>query len=165
MKKLSWNKIKLLVLDFDGVMTDGFVYLNQDGVETVRCSRKDGLGIEFIQKIGIRVVVISREKNKVVEARCKKLKVPCFYGVANKKTLFESIVKKFKLSLHQTCYVGDDIIDIECVQIAGIGVVVGDAEPSVAKLSDYQTKRNGGDHAVREVCDCILLALKNKKSK
>jgi len=75
------KKIKLLALDFDGVLTDGYVHFRQDGIETVCCSRKDSLGTNMLQACGIYVVVISKETNPVVEMRCKKMKVDCYYDV------------------------------------------------------------------------------------
>jgi len=128
-----WKHIELLVLDFDGVMTDGYVYVDQNGKEHVRCSRKDGLGIERLKESGIEVVVISREKNQVVQARCTKLGIECFQGVGAKIELFKQLLEKKKLTADRVCYVGDDIIDCECIAYAGIGVAVTDAEKDVLK--------------------------------
>ena len=155
------KKIKLLALDFDGVLTDGYVYINQQGEETVRCSRKDSLGTNILQAIGIYVVVISKEVNPIVEMRCKKMKVDCYYGVQDGKDKL-SILKFYALertiSLDEIVYIGDDVNDIECIQAVGVGVTVADGHPDCKAIADYIMKRRGGEHAVREVCDLILKA-------
>lgn len=156
MKELRWAKIEMLILDFDGVMTDGFVYMNQNGEESVRVSRLDGLGMEMIQKSSIRCAVISREKNPVVEARCKKLNLVYFQGALDKKKIFMDILSNFSIDPKNVCYIGDDIIDAECLELAGIGVVPSDAHPKVLKVADYIAKAGRGNHLVREVCDMIL---------
>ena len=92
--KKDFKKIKLLVLDFDGVMTDNRVLVTEDGKEAVFCNRSDGLGIEMLKKREIEVVVISKEKNKVVQARCQKLKIKFLQGIENKyKTALKEIIK------------------------------------------------------------------------
>lgn len=154
--KINWSKIKLVVSDFDGVMTDGFAYVDEGGKESVRVSRKDGLGIGMLKKKGIEFVVLSREKNGVVQARCKKLEIECFTGVESKLQNFISIVESKGFSFSEVCYIGDDIIDIECLKKAGIGVTVADAEKEIKKSANFVTKRAGGDHAVRELCDIII---------
>lgn len=158
MEKISrkFQKIKLLVLDFDGVMTDNRVLVSEDGKEAVFCNRSDGLGIEMLKKKGIDVVVISKEKNKVVQARCKKLKIKCLQGIDDKDSLFLKEIKKRKLKLENVCFVGNDINDLECVKNAGIGAAVADSHKSVLDIADYITKKKGGEGAVREVIDLIL---------
>src|SRR3989338_2697587 len=92
------KKIKLLILDFDGVMTDNRVLISEDGKEAVFCNRSDGFGIEMLKKSGIDAVVISKEKNKVVQVMCKKLKLSCFHGVEDKYVLALKEIKKRKLT-------------------------------------------------------------------
>lgn len=153
------NKMKILALDFDGVLTDGYVYVNQQGEETVRCSRKDSLGTNMLQVIGIYVVVISKEINPIVEIRCKKMKVDCYHGVQDGKDKL-SILKCYALertiSLNEVVYIGDDVNDIECLQAVGVSVIVADGHPDCKAIADYITKQKGGEGAVREVCDLIL---------
>ncbi|MHB1330563.1 MAG: KdsC family phosphatase [Minisyncoccota bacterium] len=156
MKELPWSEIKMLVLDFDGVMTDGFVYVGQDGHESIRASRLDGLGIEMIQRNGIQCVVISREKNPVVEARCKKLKLKYFHGALDKKKIFLGMLSELSIDPKNVCYVGDDIIDVECIELSGIGAVPSDAHSSALEVADYIAKAGRGNHLVREICDIIL---------
>lgn len=150
------KKIKLLVLDFDGVMTDNRVLVSEDGKESVFCNRGDGLGIEMLKKKGIEVVVISKETNKVVQARCKKLKIECWDSIDEKYKLFLREIKKRNLKLENVCFIGNDINDLECIKNAGIGVAVADSYKSVLRIADYITKKRGGEGAVREIADLIL---------
>jgi YrbI family 3-deoxy-D-manno-octulosonate 8-phosphate phosphatase len=155
------KKIRLLALDFDGVMTDGFVLLDEHGREYVRCSRKDGMGINLLKKAGIKVIVISTEKNPVVSERCKKLAIPCVQGIESskgKRDILINYIEKEKLMARQVAYMGDDINDIDSLMVAGVALTVADANPLVKKMCDYITVRLGGMHAVREVCDLILQA-------
>jgi len=154
--KNAWKEIKLLVLDFDGVLTDGFVYVDQDGRESVRCSRRDGLGVGMLAERGIKTVVISKEQNGVVATRCQKLSIECFSGIDDKLGLLKKILDEKKIDPSDVCYVGDDVTDVDCIRHAGIGVAVADAVPSAKGAADLVTRAKGGDHAVREVCDLII---------
>lgn len=157
-RRVNWKSVKALVLDFDGVMTDGYVYLNQKGEEIVRCSRKDGLGIDMMRSVGVSVSVLSREKNEVVQKRCEKLKIQCRNGIENKFSLFKKIVEELGLKTDDCCYIGDDLIDVECIRSAGVGVAVADAHADAKAEADYVTKAKGGAHAVREICEKIYRA-------
>lgn len=156
-KKLTkrLKKIKLLALDFDGVMTvGGLVIVDQNGVESVICSRKDGLGIEMIKKVGITVVVISKETNPTVEARCRKLGIKCWYGVDtadDKLKILQTYATELKLKPEQICYGGDDINDLACLEWVGFGFTVADGHTLCKKKAAYVTKAKGGEGAVREV--------------
>lgn len=158
MKKLTekLKKIKLLVLDFDGVMTDNRVLVSEDGKESVFCNRGDGLGIDMLKKKGIEVIVISKERNKVVKARCKKLKIKCFNGIDNKKQTLLRKFKKRRLKKENVCFVGNDINDIECLEAAGFKAAINESHKSVLKIADYVTKKTGGKGAVREIAELIL---------
>jgi len=156
-------KIKVLALDFDGVLTDSYVYFRQDGMETVRCSRKDSLGTNMLQKAGIGVVVISKETNPVVAARCKKMNVDFFHGIDTgdqKLDILNRYLKEKGVSLEETAYMGDDINDLECLKAVGVSITVADGHPDCKAIADYITEGKGGEHAVREVCDLILTAKK-----
>lgn len=154
--KKDFKKVKLLVLDFDGVMTDNKVYVDENGKETVCCSRSDGLGIERLKKFGVKILVISKEKNKVVTARCKKLKIRCIQRIDDKLKTLKQILKDTDIPPSQVCYLGNDINDIECIKLAGFGCAVRDSHPALLKVADYVTKNKGGDGVVREACDLIL---------
>ena len=152
----QFRKIKLLICDFDGVMTDNRVLVSQDGKEAVFCNRGDGLGIEMLKKKGIGVVVISKEKNKVVQARCQKLKIKCLQGIEDKYSLALKEIRDRGLKTEEVCFIGNDAPDIECIKNMGIGVVVADSHKSVLRFADYITEKKGGEGAVREVIDLIL---------
>lgn len=155
------KKIKLIAFDFDGIFTDGFVYFAEDGKETVRCSRKDSLGINMLKKAGIGVYVVSKETNAVVSERCKKMGIPCVHKVENsegKREIIERICEEQNISPEGMAFMGDDINDIAAMQYAGVAITVGDAHEETIRIADYVTTRRGGDHAVREVCELILQA-------
>ena len=150
------QKVKLFVLDFDGVMTDDKVYVDENGIEVVCCSRSDGLGIELVKKKGIKVIVVSGERSPAVRARCNKLKIPFFQGARSKLEILKRICKTNNISCSQVCYLGNDVSDIECVKFAGLGCAVRNSHHLLLKVSDYVTTRRGGDGAVREICDLIV---------
>ncbi len=156
----EWLKLirglKLIAFDFDGVFTDGKVWTSTAGAELVVSSRKDTHRLPELKARGIKMVVISQEKNKVVEMRCKKMGIPCFYGVERKKDVLSSFVKDAGISYGQVAYVGDDINDFECLELACARFVIADGSEKCKKIADYITERKGGDHAVREICDYIL---------
>jgi len=148
--------VKLALFDFDGVLTDNFVYVTEDGNEIVRCYRSDGIGISRIQKIGIKCFVISSEKNPVVEKRCKKLKVPLKQNVLDKEIAVLDICKKYNIDLKNTLFLGNDINDIPALRIVGFPVAVADSFPEIKNYVLYKTQAKGGKGAVREVCDLIF---------
>lgn len=155
----KFKTVKLLLLDFDGVLTDGFVYVDQNGRETVRCSKRDSLGIAMLKRAGIDVGVISKEKNPVVSVRCKKLAIPCWQGIEDgegKMEIVRRIALEKKLDVSEICYIGDDLNDIPALRIVGCAVTVADGHPEVKKVAHIVTAKAGGNHAVREVCDMIL---------
>lgn len=159
--KAKLKKIKLLAMDFDGVMTDGFVYVDERGRESVRCSRKDGLGIELLKKNGLDAIVISKEENPVVAARCRKLKIQCWQKVKNgegKLEILKKIVKEKNLSPENVAYMGDDLNDEVALHFAGVSITVADGHPKIRAIVDYVTRARGGEHAVREVVELILTA-------
>jgi N-acylneuraminate cytidylyltransferase len=150
------SSTRLLVLDFDGVMTDDRVTVRQDGLESVVCHRGDGFGIEQLSRIGIDTVVLSKETNPVVEARCAKLGVQCHKGFDDKLPKLEALAAERDLEPEGVVFVGNDVNDLECVRWAGTGVAVRGARPELLAAADWVTKRRGGEGAVREVCDAIM---------
>lgn len=159
------RSVKVIGLDFDGILTNGYVYCDQNGVETVRCSRKDGLGIEMLKAAGFSIIVLSKETNPVVTARCTKMGIPTAQGIttgAGKAELLLKYLMKVGISLKSTLYMGDDLNDISVLQIVGVPATVANAHPLVLdivrKRNGYITKANGGEHAVRELAEAILIA-------
>jgi len=145
--------IRFLVLDFDGVMTDNRVLVSQDGRETVVCSRADGMGIQLAQTAGLDVLVLSKERNPVVQARCSKLGVPCVQGQDNKLPVLEGLARDRGLLARHVAYLGNDVNDLECMEWSGVGIAVADAHSAAAAVADWVTEQDGGRGAVREVCD------------
>lgn len=156
-KKLS--KIRLLALDFDGTLTDGMVYVDQRGNEMVRCSRKDGLGINMLKTMGILVVVISKETNPVIKKRCEKLRVDCYNGINtgdDKLNILKRYISERGIARKEIVYMGDDINDLPCLKFAGIAVTVADGDKNCRAVAHIITKHKGGNHAVREICDMLI---------
>jgi N-acylneuraminate cytidylyltransferase len=155
------KEVELVCLDFDGTLTDGMVYVDETGCETVRCSRRDSLGIEMLKAAGIAVFVISKETNPVVAARCKKMNVRCEQGVASgedKAVILRRLAEGVGVKLEAIAYMGDDVNDIAALQLVGLAVAPADAHPKVRKVAHHLTEARGGNHAVRELCDLILEA-------
>ncbi len=150
------DKIKLLILDFDGVLTDNRVLLNQEGTEAVWCNRGDGWGIARLKEAGIEILVLSTETNKVVSARCQKLGIDCIHGCDDKLSALQETVKQHSVRLEEVAYVGNDVNDIACMRHVGMPIAVADAVPEIKNLSRIVTCCPGGYGAVREVADLIL---------
>ena len=150
--------VGLVVFDFDGVFTDNSVYVTEDGVESVRCWRSDGLGLSRLRSINVKTFIISTETNPVVMARAKKLNVPCKQGVVDKATSIQEACRELFISPEKTMFVGNDINDIPGFQSIGIPVAVFDAYPEVYPHVIFRTKAPGGMGAVREICDLIFQA-------
>ncbi len=156
--KADLGAIRLLVLDFDGVMTDNGVITRQDGQESVVCSRSDGLGIVMVREAGVEVVVISMEENPVVKARCDKLKIECTHGHKHKLPVLVALLERKGVDPRHVVYVGNDVNDVPCMRHVGIGVAVADAHEDVFRHARVATKKPGGRGAVREVADWLLEA-------
>jgi len=150
------KQIQMVVFDFDGVFTDNRVLVMQDGTEGVFCSRADGFGLAALRSAGVQSLVISKEVNPVVGERCKKLRIPCIQGCDNKQEVLTREIRQLGISLERVAYVGNDINDIECLEIVGLPVCVADAWPPVKEFSKIVTKAKGGYGAVREFCDFIV---------
>lgn len=155
--------IKLLVYDFDGVMTDNKVYIDQEGQEMVQVSRADGLGVEEIRKLGIEQMILSSEENPVVAARARKLGLNCLHGIKDKGKALGEYCMEEGISLETVAYVGNDINDLEAMRIAGISFCPQDGHPIIKDLSSYVLKTPGGGGIAREIFDLILKFKSNKK--
>lgn len=149
------NKIDLIVYDFDGVMTDNKVYVDQNGREMVQVNRSDGLAISEIKKLDIKQIIISTETNPVVSARAKKLKIFCLQGVENKKVALIDYCKKNDYQLQNVAYIGNDINDKEVMKIAGFKFCPSDSHESIKMISDLIFYTKGGGGVIRELLDLI----------
>ena len=150
------KKVDLVVFDFDGVMTDDTVYVDQNGTESVRCSRSDGMGISRLREKGIPALVLSSERNPVVMQRCKKLNMECIHGVLKKGENLSNYLKENQIDPQNVIYVGNDINDLPCFPIVGCAVVPADAHEEVKNEADIVLLHNGGNGAVRELCDMLI---------
>ena len=150
------DTVSALFLDFDGVLTDNRVWTDEAGKETVVASRGDGFGIAMLKKAGIEVIVISKERNPVVAARCKKMNVPYVQSVDDKEGILKREQTKRKLDPLETIFVGNDLNDLPAFPLVGWGVAVSDAMPEVLAQADFVLSKKGGHGAVRELCDLIL---------
>jgi len=149
--------ILLLILDVDGVMTDGKIIMDDTGRETKHFNVKDGHGIKMLIRYGVDVAIITGRQSGVIEHRARDLGITEVYqNILNKVEIFNDILKKKHLSCEQVAYIGDDIVDIPLLRRVGFSVAVADAVPEVKASANYVTKKTGGDGAVREICDLIL---------
>lgn len=144
-----------LVMDFDGVFTDDRVLVHQDGTESVACHRGDGLGLERLRAAGLPMVVISKERNPVVRARCAKLGLECHHGVDAKLELLRGWLAERDLPAERTVYIGNDVNDLDCLRFVGCGVTPADAHPTARAAADVVLRACGGRGALRELADLL----------
>ncbi len=149
------GQVKLVVYDFDGVMTDNRVFVDEDGKESVAANRSDGFGIGIIKKLGIEQCILSTEVNKVVKARADKIGIEATHGVADKGAALIALAAEKNVSLVDVLYVGNDTNDTDAMGLAGFKVAPADAHPSILALADYVTEAPGGFGVVRELADVL----------
>lgn len=151
------KKIKLLVLDVDGVLTDGRIIYGNYGDELKFFDVQDGFGLSLWQRAGFKTVIITAKKSKIVIKRSKEMKIAKVYQNAfNKLEAYKKILKNFKVKNKEVCYIGDDLIDLPILTMVGLAVSVPSAAEEVLSKVHYVTRRGGGRGAVREVIDFIL---------
>jgi 3-deoxy-D-manno-octulosonate 8-phosphate phosphatase (KDO 8-P phosphatase) len=147
--------LRLVAFDFDGVFTDDAVYVSEDGRESVRCWRGDGLGLRKLEALGIATVILSTEVNPVVGLRARKLRIQCHQGLEDKRETLALVASRAGIRLADAAYVGNDINDALCFAAVGLPIAVRNAHRDVLGYARYRTDTPGGYGAVREVCDCI----------
>jgi YrbI family 3-deoxy-D-manno-octulosonate 8-phosphate phosphatase len=147
--------VRMVVFDFDGVFTDDAVYVTEDGRESVRCWRGDGLGLRKLDALGIDTVILSTEVNPVVGFRARKLKIKCHQALDDKRAVLTRLAAEAAIPLAEIAYVGNDVNDVLCFSAVGVAIAVRNAHPDVLECAHYRTETAGGYGAVREVCDCI----------
>jgi 3-deoxy-D-manno-octulosonate 8-phosphate phosphatase (KDO 8-P phosphatase) len=153
------KRVRALVLDVDGVLTDGGMYYGPQGEGLKRFNVKDGLGLRLVGEAGIVIALISGENSEIVRRRAEKLRIDdVFVGVEDKLQTLKTFLVVKKLSLEDVAYVGDDLNDLPVLKAVGLPVAVADAVAPVKKAARWVTTRRGGDAAVREVCDALLAA-------
>lgn len=156
--KTACAPIKLVIFDFDGVFTDNAVYTDENGKESVRCSRADGFGLRRLKEAGIQSLVLSMEMNPVVSARCKKLHIECIQGCLDKVAAFRELCSSRGLTPAEVAFIGNDLNDVPLLKVVGLAAAVADAYPDVLEAARWATTRPGGYGAVREFCEMICNA-------
>jgi N-acylneuraminate cytidylyltransferase len=159
-----FGRVKLLVLDFDGVMTDNRVLVNEHGEEAVFCDRSDGWGLAQLRNAGVEICILSTETNAVVAARSRKLGLQCLQACDDKLGQLQRLAGERGLRPTEIAYMGNDENDIGCMEWVGIPIAVADGIPIVRERAKFVTSHYGGRGAVREVADRILAELATQSS-
>ena len=151
------NLIKLILTDVDGVLTDGGMYYSEKGESLKKFHTRDGMGVELLREKNIPVVLVTREKSKIVLSRAKKLRIKdSFVGIMKKELLLPKICKKYGVNENEIAYIGDDLNDLEIMTKVGFTACPNDAVIKIKKNSDYVCKLNGGKGVLREVADLVI---------
>lgn len=150
------DKVELLVMDFDGVLTDNRVWVDQDGREMIAANRSDSLWLGMLRQKGVQVFVISKETNLVVAARCRKMNIPYIQGEDDKETALKKLLAERGVDPARAVYCGNDVNDLPCFPLVGWAVAVADAVPEAARQADFVLTQRGGHGAVRELCEILL---------
>ncbi len=151
--------IQLLLLDVDGVLTDGSIIYNDQASETKVFNVKDGLGLKLVMEAGIKVGLVTGRKSKALHRRCRDLGIRYLYdAVQQKAQLIDKIATDTEVGAINTAFIGDDIPDLQLMRRVGLSIAVADAHELVRDYSDWITSAAGGRGAVREVCDALLKA-------
>ena len=153
------EKIKLVIFDVDGVFTANELFLSNDGNEVKAFHSHDGLGVKMLRNAGIKTAVITARQSNLVEGRMKALGVEHIHqGVNNKFSVYQQLRDALNLQDENIAMVGDDLPDLACIQSAGLGIAVDNADAFVKEHADWISSRAGGHAAVREICEMILSA-------
>ena len=155
--KTRFQRIKLFAMDVDGVLTDGKIIFDSHGRETKIFDVQDGFGLVLLKKAGLKTAIITARYSKVTTIRGKDLDIDKIYQDAYPKlTVYPKLLRDFKVSAKEVCFVGDDIVDIPILKRVGLAVAVANATPETKRAAHYVTKNKGGEGAVREVIELIL---------
>lgn len=158
LSKDKLNGIKMIVTDFDGVLSDGYLYLSSNSLEEIkRISFRDIMGLSQAIKKGYKIAIISGEKNAIIDTVANKFKLEDVYqGIKDKNSVLADIARKYSLSMDEICYIGDDINDEEALKNAGVAFTVNNAYYKIKEIPNiFITKANGGEGAFREVLDIL----------
>ena len=153
------KKIKLVVFDVDGVLTDGSLFYGDNGEEYKAFYAKDGLGMKLLMRTGVQIGIITARSSNLVKHRMNSLGIEHLYqGRLDKLNAFDDLIKKLDLSYEQTAFVGDDVVDLPVMNKVGLSITVKDAHPLVIDNAHWQTPLNGGRGAARNACELIMQA-------
>ena len=157
--------IKMIISDFDGVVTDNLVITDQNGKESVTASRSDSMHIKKLRELGVEVMVLSSEPNPVVAARAEKMGVKAIHnvGMQDKGRVMREVLEQKNVKAEHVIYIGNDLNDLPCFEIAGWSVAVADAYPEVLRAADHVLTKTGGHGAIRELCEIVLKQLSEKE--
>lgn len=153
---ISLNDIDALVFDFDGVLTNNLVHIDQSGKEWVSCSRADGLAFDVLRKLNKPSFILSTEKNPVVSARAEKLKIQALQGISNKVDTLLNLVEINNFNIENILYVGNDLNDYRVMQLCGYTVCPADSHKKIKQISTVTLKTNGGNGVVRELIEQVM---------
>ena len=154
--KISIKNIEAIFFDFDGVLTNNKVYVDQYGKEAVECNRSDGIAFEILNKLKIDTLIISTEKNRVVKERAKKIKIKSMTGVSDKSVALKKYVKKKNLNFKKIMYIGNDINDYSAMKLCGFSACPNDSHKEIKKIAKIKLKCNGGEGVARELLEKIF---------
>jgi len=156
------KKIKLVITDVDGVLTDGGMYYNSEGEYMKKFNTKDSMGMELLLQNQIKSILLTRENSKIVKERSKKIKIVELYSnILKKEEILPEILEKYHVTNIETAYIGDDVNDIEIMKLVGFSATPLDGNYEVKKISDYICKTNGGQGVFREISDLIIQSKNN----
>lgn len=153
--KKKIQKIKTVIFDFDGVMTNNTVIVDQTGRESVIVSRADGLGVGILKKLGYELLILSSETNQVVQTRANKLGIKCIHGIDEKDKALAKYVEENNISFIELMYVGNDLNDISAMEMVGCSVCPKDAHCCAKRIADMVLKSPGGNGVVREIAEVL----------
>ena len=158
--KAKINKIKLVITDVDGVLTDGGMYYTSNGDVMKKFHTRDGMGVNMLKRKGIPTIIVTKEKTQMVKKWAKKMNAKLFDGVLNKEEILEKICTQYDVFPYEIAYIGDDVNDVNLLKLVGLGVVPKDGNQIAKKSSNYISKTIGGKGVFREVAELILLSKK-----
>ena len=153
---MTLDNIDAFVFDFDGVLTNNFVYMDQNGIESVACSRADGLAFDLLQKLNKPAYILSTEKNSVVTARANKLQITALQGVGDKVEGIKELAVKEGFDIQNILYVGNDLNDYRVMQLCGFTACPSDSHEAIKSISTIVLRAKGGDGIVRELLEDVF---------
>ena len=160
------KKIKLVLTDVDGVLTDGGMYYTKDGDYMKKFFVRDGMGITLLKKKGIPTIIVTKEKSIVTKKWSTNMNIEKLYwGILKKEDILNKVCKDYKITSQEVAYIGDDINDIELLKLVGLSVTPSDALDGVINICDYTCSHSSGNGAFRELADLILSVQNNKRKK
>ena len=161
--KKKCSKIKIVLTDVDGVLTDGGMYYSSKGDIMKKFHARDGMGVTLLRKHNIHTIIVTKEKNAIIKQWAKKMKIKKLYdGMVKKESILKKICKNFSVIPEQVAFIGDDVNDLQLLKTVGLSAVPNDGISMAKMICNYVCKNKGGKAAFREFADLILLSKKGK---